>query len=75
MTGKELFGPSGSKTPIVWDGKKGFIRVRCTECGVDYDIREVANEKTHRYALHVAIFDCPKGHHCEAIREFAPMAF
>jgi hypothetical protein len=50
------------------DGKLGWIRVFCKECGIDYDIREVDNETTHPHASHVARFDCPKGHHCEARR-------
>jgi hypothetical protein len=74
-TGKKLFGPAGSKKPIVLDGKQGWIRVHCKECGVDYDIREILNETTHPHAVHVARFDCPKGHHCEARRVFIPMTF
>jgi hypothetical protein len=68
MTGKELYGPVGAKEPILFNGKLGWIRVFCRECAIDYDIREVDNEITHPAALHVARFDCPKGHHCEARR-------
>ena len=63
---KGLYGPS--KEPVLLDGKLGWIRVFCKECKIDYDIREVNNETTHPAALHVARFDCPKGHHCEARR-------
>src|SRR5947209_7220242 len=68
MTGKQLCGPGGAKEPILFNGKLGWIRVLCKECGIYYDIREVDNETTHPTALHVARFDCPKGHHCEARR-------
>ena len=68
MTGKELYGPVGAKEPIVFNGKLGWIRVHCEECNRDYDIREINNETTHPHAHHVARFDCPKGHHCEARR-------
>jgi CheY-like chemotaxis protein len=68
MTGKELYGPVGAKEPILFNGKLGWIRVFCKECNIDYDIREVDNETTHPTAAHVARFDCPKGHHCEARR-------
>ncbi len=68
MTGKELYGPVGAKEPILFNGQLGWIRVFCKECNIDYDIREVDNETTHPAALHVARFDCPKGHHCEARR-------
>jgi hypothetical protein len=45
------------------------IVVHCDECDVDYDAREVLNEKQHPHALHVMAFDCcPKGHHSEARR-------
>jgi hypothetical protein len=71
-TGRELWGV-GAKGAINLGGKRGHIRVFCQECNVDYDIREVENEETHRYAKHVAIFDCPKGHHCEARRVFTEM--
>jgi len=72
-TGRELYGSVGAKEPILFDGKLGWINVSCQECGVDYDIREISNESTHRYAKHVAIFDCPRGHHCEARRVFTEM--
>ena len=68
MTGKQLYGPVGAKEPISFNGKLGWIRVLCEECDIDYDIREVDNETTHPAAFHVARFDCPKGHHCEARR-------
>jgi CheY-like chemotaxis protein len=68
MTGKQLYGPVGAKEPILFNGKLGWIRVFCKECNIDYDIREVDNETTHPAAMHVARFDCPKGHHCEARR-------
>ena len=45
-----------------------IIVVHCDECNVDYDVREVLNEKQHPHALHVMAFDCPKGHHSEARR-------
>jgi hypothetical protein len=63
---KGLYGPS--KEPVLQDGKLGWIRVFCKECKIDYDISEVNNETTHPAALHVARFDCPKSHHCEARR-------
>jgi hypothetical protein len=66
MTGKKLYGPLGAKEPIVFNGELGWIRVHCEECDRDYDIREVDNETTHPHAVHVALFDCPKGHRCEA---------
>lgn len=68
MTGKQLHGPVGAKEPILFNGKLGWIRVFCEECDIDYDIREIDNETTHPAALHVARFDCPKGHQCEARR-------
>jgi CheY-like chemotaxis protein len=68
MTGRELYGPVGAKEPVLFNGKLGWIRVFCKECNIDYDIREVDNETTHPAAGHVARFDCPKGHHCEARR-------
>jgi CheY-like chemotaxis protein len=68
MTGKQLYGPVGAKEPIFFNGKLGWIRVFCEECSIDYDIREVDNETTHPAALHVARFDCPRGHYCEARR-------
>jgi len=68
MTGKELYGPVGAKEPILFNGQLGWIRVFCKQCNIDYDIREVDNETTHPAALHVARFDCPQGHHCEARR-------
>jgi hypothetical protein len=68
MTGKQLYGPVGAKEPILFNGKLGWIRVYCKECDIDYDIREIDNETTHPAALHVARFDCPKGHYCEARR-------
>ena len=68
MSGKELYGLLGAKEPILFNGKLGWIRVFCEECDRDYDIREVENETTHPHAHHVAEFDCPKGHHCEARR-------
>jgi hypothetical protein len=68
MTGKEVYGPVGAREPILFNGKLGWIRVHCDECNRDYDIREVDNETTHPHAHHVAEFDCPKGHHCEARR-------
>jgi hypothetical protein len=64
MTGKELYGPVGAKEPVLFNGKLGWIRVHCEECGIDYDIREIENEATHPTANHVARFDCPNGHHC-----------
>jgi len=67
MTGKELYGP-GAKEPVLFNGQLGWIRVFCKKCNIAYDIREVDNETTHPAALHVARFDCPKGHHCEARR-------
>jgi hypothetical protein len=68
MTGKELYGPVGAKEPVLFNGKLGWIRVFCEKCDRDYDIREVENETTHPYAHHVAKFDCPKEHQCEARR-------
>jgi hypothetical protein len=70
MTGRELYGPVGAKEPILFNGELGWIRVLCEECDRDYDIREVENETTHPHAHHVARFDCPKGHHCEARRRW-----
>jgi hypothetical protein len=69
-TGRELYGAFGAGEPISFNGEVGYIRVFCTKCNVEYDIREVANETTYPAALHVARFDCPKGHHCEARRVF-----
>jgi len=68
MTGKKLYGPVGAKEPILFNGELGWIRVLCEECDRDYDIREVENETTHPHAHHVARFECPRGHHCEARR-------
>jgi hypothetical protein len=68
MTGKESYGPVGAKEPIVFNGRLGWIRVHCEECDREYDIREINNETTHPHAHHVAEFDCPMGHHCEARR-------
>lgn len=56
------------KAPILFNGKLGSIKVRCEKCGTDYDIRDVFNETTHPGASHVARFDCPKEHRCEAKR-------
>ncbi len=46
--------------------------VLCKECGIDYDVRDVRNEKdvppTHWPFLRQVSFDCPKGHHCKAIK-------
>jgi hypothetical protein len=69
-TGKELYGPVGAKEPILFHGKRGWIQVHCHECNEDYDIREIENETTHPHALHVARFDCPRGHRSEARRVF-----
>jgi len=71
-TGKELWGES-TKEPITISGKRGRVVVLCKACGIEYDIREVLNERNHRGACHVALFDCPKGHHCEARRVFKEM--
>jgi hypothetical protein len=68
MTGKQPYGPVGAKEPVLFKCKLGWIRVFCEDCDSDYDIREVENEATHPAALHVAKFDCPRGHHCEARR-------
>jgi hypothetical protein len=59
---------SKKKEPILFNGRLGWITVLCEKCGIEYDIREVDNETTHPAALHVARFDCPKGHSCEARR-------
>jgi hypothetical protein len=68
MTGRELFGAVATKEPISFNGKLGWISVLCDKCNTEYDVREIANETTHPYAIHVARFDCPRGHHCEARR-------
>ena len=68
MTGKQLYGPVGAKEPIVFHGQLGWIKVFCQGCDSFYDIREIEHETTHPAALHVARFDCPKGHRCEARR-------
>jgi hypothetical protein len=47
-----------------------IIVVRCDACGIDYDVREVCNERQHPHANHVMSFDCPRGHHEEARRVF-----
>ena len=49
----------------------GIIVVFCDTCGVHYDARFVSNEVQHKGASHVMLFDCPKGHHCEARRVWA----
>jgi len=45
-----------------------IIVVRCDDCNLDYDVREVTNETQHPYASHVMAFNCPKGHRSEARR-------
>lgn len=45
-----------------------MIVVHCDRCGINYDLADVRNETTHPAARHVARFDCPRGHHCEARR-------
>jgi hypothetical protein len=44
------------------------ILVHCDDCATDYDLAEVVNETTHPSARHVARFECPQGHQCEARR-------
>jgi hypothetical protein len=62
------------KEPIFHDTiqKWGWVSVLCKECSIDYDVRDVSNEKTvpptHWPFLRQVSFDCPKGHHCEAIK-------
>ena len=45
-----------------------MIVVHCDRCSINYDLTDVRNETTHPAARHVARFDCPRGHHCEARR-------
>jgi hypothetical protein len=39
--------------------------LRCSQCGIDYDRREVIEHGSHPGALHVARFTCPRGHRTE----------
>jgi hypothetical protein len=45
-----------------------ILVVRCDDCNLDYDVREVTNEAQHPYANRVMVFNCPKGHRSEARR-------
>jgi hypothetical protein len=46
-------------------GRVGYIVIRCSQCGIDYDRREVTEHGSHPSALHVARFTCPQGHRTE----------
>jgi len=59
------------KEPILFDGRLGWITVLCEKCGIAYDIRDAKNLVTpppRWIGLRKVNFDCPAGHHCEAIQ-------
>jgi hypothetical protein len=46
-------------------GGMGYIMIRCSQCGVDYDRRDVTEHGSHPSAIHVSRFTCPQGHSTE----------
>jgi hypothetical protein len=59
------------KEPILFKGRLGWITVLCEKCGIAYDVRDARNLLTpppRWIGLRKVNFDCPMGHHCEAIQ-------